>query len=259
MRQPQPSTSRVVFQPSAQRPGVTVSVARMQELDAAAIGTFGIPRLLLMEHAGLAVAQATFAVKRFGAAASPAIAPTPSISTTPIILVCCGPGYNGGDGLAAARHLDNAGIPVRIILLADPGRVRGAAAVNLRIVRKLGIPVSVIRSARDWSRRDWTRKRFGLIIDALLGTGIHDTVREPVHSAVLWINRQRCPVLSVDLPSGLSSDTGRPCGVAVRASRTITLGLPKTGLRRASARAWSGRVEVADISLPRILLKGKTS
>jgi len=220
-----------------------VTAEQMRRIDRQARDRFGIPELILMEQAGTAVARAARRARRGNRS----------------VLILAGGGANGGDGLAAARHLDNAGIPVRIILLADPGRVRGAAAVNLRIVRKLGIPVSVIRSARDWSRRDWTRKRFGLIIDALLGTGIHDTVREPVHSAVLWINRQRCPVLSVDLPSGLSSDTGRPCGVAVRASRTITLGLPKTGLRRASARAWSGRVEVADISLPRILLKGKTS
>ena len=199
--------------------------------------------MILMEQAGSAVARASRRMRRGNRS----------------VLVLAGGGANGGDGLVAARHLDNAGVPVQVILLADPGRLRGAAAVNLRIVRKLGIPVSVIRSARDWSRWERTKKTFSLIIDALLGTGIHDAVREPVRSAVLWINRQRCPVLSVDLPSGLSSDTGRPCGVAVRASRPVTLGLPKTGLRRARARAWSGRVEVADISLPRILLKGKAS
>ena len=89
----------------------------------------------------------------------------------------------------------------------------------------------------------------------MLGTGVEGRVREPVLSAIRWVNRQRCPVVAMDIPSGLSADTGLPCGAAVRARETVTCGLPKRGLGVGQGKKFCGRVTVADISLPRALTR----
>ena len=217
-----------------------VSAGQMREIDRRAREEFGIPELLLMEHAGAAAARA--AARLCGRKKKPGD-----------ILVLAGSGANGGDGFVAARHLDNWGFPVSVALLAKEAKVRGASRVNLEILRRLEIPIFEISSAAWWRRWSRGRNRFRLIVDSMLGTGVEGRVREPVHSAIRWVNRQSSPVLAVDLPSGLSADTGLPCGTAVRATETVTCGLPKIGLRKGRGRSLSGRVTLADISLPRAL------
>lgn len=219
-----------------------VGSARMREIDRRAQEEFGIPELLLMEHAGKAAAEEAMAL---WCGASP----------TDPVLVLCGAGANGGDGFVAARHLHNWGVKVSVVLLADRDRVCGSARVNLKMIERLPVPLTEASSPAAWRRWAASRRagRFSLVIDALLGTGISGRVREPLRSAIAWINRQSCPVVSIDVPSGLSADTGRPCGAAVRASSTVTCGLPKTGLLRGEARPWVGRLSVADIGLPRVL------
>lgn len=214
----------------------------MRELDRRAQEEFAIPEILLMEHAGLGVAQE--ALRLLGAARS-----------RDWVLVMAGSGANGGDGLVAARHLDNWGMKVSVILLADRDRICGAARANMNMVERLSILLEEVSSPAGWRRWSAAHRRggFGLIVDALLGTGVSGQVREPLRSAIHWINRQRCRVLSVDLPSGLSADTGSPCGAAVRATSTVTCGLPKRGLLHRAAQAWTGELLVADISLPRAL------
>lgn len=219
-----------------------VSAAQMREIDRRAQQEFKIPELVLMEHAGAAVAHA--ARKLY------------SRKTRAQALVLSGGGANGGDGFVAARHLSNWGIPVAAVLLAPRAKVRGASKVNLEILDRLRVPVAAVPSLAAWSR--WERKagRPGIIIDAMLGTGTSGSVREPAASAIRWVNRQSCPVVAVDVPSGLSADTGEPCGGAVKATVTVTFGLPKTGLKKEQGKKFIGRVTVADISLPRRLLDG---
>ena len=214
----------------------------MREVDRRAREEFGIPELILMEHAGLAVARR---VRRLLMSAS---------KGGRRVLILAGGGANGGDGFVAARHLDNWAIPVAVVLVADPLRIAGAAQVNLEILRRLSIPLQGITSPSEWRRWSLGQYRAGLIVDALLGTGVSGLIREPIRSAILWINRQRCPVVSVDLPSGLSAETGLPCDVAVQATETVTCGLPKVGMRSREGKCWCGRVTVAEISLPRGLV-----
>ena len=181
----------------------------MRQIDRRAQKEFGIPELVLMEHAGKAAA-------------------------------------------AAARRLRaRAGKSVGEVVVL----MHGAARVNLEILKRLRVPIRKAASRASW--RSWSRgnRRVGVILDAMLGTGVTGRVREPIAAAIRWVNRQRCPVISVDVPSGLCSDTGRPCGSAVRATATITCGLPKIGLLRGQGRRLSGHVAVADISLPRVLLR----
>lgn len=229
----------------------------MREIDRRAQQEFGIPEILLMEHAGKAAAEEAMGLALRGTQCPvPPKGPDTSRRYSRVsCLVLCGAGANGGDGFVAARHLHNWGVKVAVVLLADRDRVRGSARVNLKIAERLAVPVEEVPSAAGWRRWAGAHRRghFRLVVDALLGTGISGRVREPLRSAITWVNRQACPVVSVDVPSGLSADTGRPCGAAVRASSTVTCGLPKIGLLRQSARPWVGRLTVADISLPRAL------
>ncbi len=212
----------------------------MREIDRRARERFGIPEGVLMEHAGTAAARA--AHRLCGLRKRKAV-------------VLSGAGANGGDGFVAARHLSNWGMSVRVVLLAEEAKVRGAAQVNLEILRRLRVPVSAAPSTASWRRSTGKIRNAGVILDAMLGTGVEGSVREPIASAIRWVNRQNCPVVAMDIPSGLSADTGRPCGDAVQATVTVTCGLPKIGLAKGQGRKLSGRVTVADISLPRVLLR----
>ena len=215
----------------------------MRQLDRLAQRVYRIPEMILMEHAGTAVAKAadSFLPRRWRPGEE--------------VLVLAGGGANGGDGLVAARHFHNRAVPVRVVMVGDSSKVKGAARRNLKIVRRLGIPFEEVHTHSQWNRSVSSGRRVRLILDALLGTGVQGQVREPVRTAIRWVNRQRCPVVAVDLPSGLSSDTGQVFGEAVRACRTVTLGLPKRGLRLGCGPRLSGRVSVANISLPRILME----
>ena len=221
----------------------SVTADQMRRLDRLAQEKFRIPELILMEHAGTAVAREA---KRLFIRLK---------ERTGSVVVLAGGGANGGDGLVAARHLDNAGIPVEVVIFGDRAKIRGAALTNLEIVHRLRIPLCEIVSRQAWSRWVKARGKISLVVDALLGTGVNEEVREPIRSAIGWINTLSSPVVAVDLPSGLCADSGLPCGIAVRAAVTVTCGLPKVGLKKGRGPYFSGRVVVADISFPRLLLK----
>ena len=213
----------------------------MQQIDAAAIETVGIPRLLLMEHAGLAVARAAQQV-------------CPDVSSP--VVVCCGTGWNGGDGLAAARHLHAWGYPLRLLVIGRVDRLREEPATYAQILRRLGLSVRECLEADDAAVLEPWLAECGVVIDALLGIGARGPVREPAASVIARINRSGQPVVAVDIPSGLDADTGRVQGVAVRATVTVALGLPKQGCFIAEGPAHAGSLTVEPITIPRHLLEG---
>jgi ADP-dependent NAD(P)H-hydrate dehydratase / NAD(P)H-hydrate epimerase len=173
---------------------------------------FGIPVDWLMEAAGWECARAC--------ADSAAVA------------VVCGTGNNGGDGLAAARHLHRWG-RLRSVACLDVARLQGPAAARARALRPLGVEVA----------SDLRLDGADLVLDALFGTGLTRPVEGRAAEWIRQINASGLPVVSVDVPSGIDADTGEILGAAVAATRTITLGLPKPGLR--------GDFVVADIGIPR--------
>ena len=212
----------------------------MQRIDHAAIDTLGIPRLLLMEHAGLAVARA-----------ARSLCPSP---TGPLV-VCCGSGFNGGDGLAAARHLHDWGYPLRLMVTGPLARLENEPATYAMMLQRLGLPL--IECATPESLKaiaPWFAEG-ALVIDALLGIGLRGQVREPVASVIALINRSGKPVLAIDIPSGLDGDTGQVQGMAVKATVTVTLGLAKQGCLLAEGPAHTGSLIVDSISIPRTLLE----
>ena len=218
-----------------------ISVLRMQQIDTAAIDTFKIPRLLLMEHAGMAVGRAVA---------------HHTADARPVILICCGIGFNGGDGLAAARHLHAWGYPLSLVLLGRIEALRDEPSIYAAILERLGLSIIELtaRSGGAWERFEVQLRRCGLVVDAMLGIGARGSIREPMASVISRINAARAPVIAVDIPSGLDAQTGRVAHVAIRATRTVTFGLPKRGCFLDEGPAHVGALNVDAITIPRPLL-----
>ncbi|RJR44075.1 MAG: NAD(P)H-hydrate dehydratase [Deltaproteobacteria bacterium] len=211
-----------------------VTAAEMRELDRKAIEEAGIPSLVLMENAG----RTTYQILRREF-------PDPGP-----VAVAAGRGNNGGDGSVVARYLAQAGIPVVIFLVAARDQVKGDALVNLEIAARLGIEIAEVREEKDLNPLAHRLARSGLIVDALLGTGLNSEVKGLMRQVIDEINRMRPPVLAVDIPSGLCSDTGQPLGAAVKARVTATYGWPKIGQILPPGRDYAGRLWQVDISIP---------
>ena len=210
-----------------------VTTQQMRELDRKAIEELGIPGLTLMENAGRAVADA-------------AVRLTDHCAQRPIVIVC-GRGNNGGDGLVAARQLAQRGRRVQLLLAAAREDLTGDAAASLRRLTEAGIHVTEVTDIEPVAR---ACSGAALVVDALLGTGLSGKVRDLAGQLIEAINASGAQVLAVDVPSGLDADTGEPLGIAVRAAETVTMGLPKIGLFLYPGMDYAGRVSVADIGLP---------
>ena len=171
------------------------------------------------------------------------------------VVVACGPGNNGGDGLAAARMLAQRGIAVDLFTLGDPSAYRGDPAVNLARARAFGLVPRALAS-----REGLEALRRGLaeadgVVDALFGTGLGRRLEGSARRAVDAINVAGRSVVSADVPSGLSADGGVIAGSAVRASVTVAFGAPKPCHVLAPASDLCGRVVVADIGISRATLE----
>jgi NAD(P)H-hydrate epimerase len=206
-----------------------LSRQQVRQVDRLAVEKFHIPAIVLMENAARAVAQAALDM----------LAPHGARA-----LVICGGGNNGGDGLAAARHLKIAGKDVTIALTVDPAKYQGDALTNWRIIEAMGIPV-IPASPDLFSASD-----ADLIIDAIFGTGLSASPRDPYPALFAAINSRRGSVLAVDIPSGLDCDTGQPWGSCVRATRTVTFVAQKIGFANPGAQQYLGEVVVAPIGCP---------
>jgi NAD(P)H-hydrate epimerase len=213
---------------------------QVRELDRLAIEHYGISGLILMENAGHRCAVA--AAEMLGGAEGRRVA------------VLCGGGNNGGDGFVIARHLTNWGADVSVLLLAEIDKVLGRggdASINLEIVLNMDVPVREVADAGAFAQAFAGCADADLLVDALLGTGVHGAVRDPFAAAIRAINAVGRPVLAVDVPSGLDCNSGQPLGEAVRADRTVTFVLNKVGFTEPGAEAFTGTVQVAEISIPR--------
>jgi hydroxyethylthiazole kinase-like uncharacterized protein yjeF len=212
-----------------------VTAAQVRELDRRAIQDFGIPSLVLMENAG----RTTYQILR---------REFPSLQGE--VAVVAGRGNNGGDGFVVARYLANAGIPVVVFLLGQRDQVRGDARVNLDILAHLEIEVEEVLTDADLNPVIHRLAKAGLIVDALLGTGLNSPVEGLMGALIERLNHLRAPVLGVDIPTGLSADTGEVLGVALKAKVTVTFGWPKLGQVVPPGRDYVGRLWQVDISIP---------
>lgn len=215
----------------------------MRQADQHTIDHFGLPGFTLMETAGREAAR--IMTQRYGPWAGKHV------------LVLCGKGNNGGDGLVVARVLYGLGAQVRVVSPTPEDQTTPDAAHNLRLLRQLADAEASDRLHLEpfpATGRLSTASPPDLIVDALLGTGLTQALRAPLDALVDWMNAQPAPVVALDVPTGVDSDTGRVHGTAVRAQATITMAAGKVGLYLNAGRAHAGQVYPVEIGIPAFVL-----
>jgi len=210
---------------------VYLTAQEMAEFDRSTIEDFGIDELVLMENAGLAVANV--ARRLLG-----------GDTTGKKIMVLVGKGNNGGDGLVAARHLQNWGAQVDLVLAGDRADLKDLPARHLEIAERAGARPTGPESGLVGAQ---------LLVDALLGYNLRGDPREPLAGIIRRANASKTLILAVDIPSGLDATTGDPWDPCIVADTTVTLGLPKVGFLNPNAKRHLGRLYLADISFPALL------
>ena len=208
-----------------------LGAADVAALDGAAVAS-GVSVLQLMEIAGFQVARCAWRLAGERRARITAVA---------------GRGNNGGDALVAARHLAAWGCPVRAVILTEPGDLPGPLGDHRASAERNGVAVqhgtdaaTVARAVRDAE----------MVLDGILGTGLHSAPREPQASAIRAVNDAGRRVLAIDVPSGLDASSGMAFDPCIRAAATCTLTAMKAGLWEATARGVAGEVWAADIAMP---------
>jgi hydroxyethylthiazole kinase-like uncharacterized protein yjeF len=206
----------------------------MREVDRAAVEELGIPSMVLMENAAIGVVEAI--AEAFGEAESAAI--------------FCGPGNNGGDGLAVARHLSVRGWEVRIFLVTNGHDLAEDAAAQLAICRKIELPILEIAAEKELRVAVEAAADCDVVVDALFGTGLARPLEGLFARVVSCINELPVPCVAVDLPSGLAGSEPRPIGLHVKADLTVTFAAPKVAHVFPPAADAVGEMVVTDLGIP---------
>lgn len=213
-----------------------VTAEEMREIDRKTIESFGLPGRILMENAGRGAFE--FLLKEF-----------PDLCRRRVG-IAAGRGNNGGDGFVIARYLAHKGVRVTVYLLASRSEVSGDAAANLRLLDPLGIPVVEMKNPDEFDTAKGDMQQNDIWVDAILGTGLKSDVKGYFKEVIQFINRLEQPVFAVDIPSGLDSDTGAPCGACIRATATATFAFPKIGHLLFPGAEYTGTLHVVDIGIP---------
>lgn len=216
-----------------------VNSEEMRFIDNTTIERYGIPSLVLMERAGLSVS-----------------ARIKGLSNKKRILVLCGGGNNGGDGLVAARDLYNSGYKVSVIILSKKEGLSPDCKKQYEIAKRFRVPI-------NFSKRVDEKDFHGVdvVVDAIFGTGLNRNVEGDIAVVIESVNsyclKNRVIVLSVDMPSGISADKGSIMGVAIKADYTVTFGLPKIGHYLYPGADYAGKLYVEDIGFPKDIINAK--
>lgn len=214
-----------------------VTAKEMRALDVQAQNDYAMPGILLMDNAAQAVAEAVHEAL--------------TALEGERVVIFCGGGNNGGDGLGAARWLQSYGVSVRAFVVgAALDAVQGDAAVELAMFTKAGGRVEALSTEDDWVLAELAASKADVLVDALLGTGFHGELEGDVLRACELLNKSEKYILAVDIPTGVNADNGAVCEQAVRADHTVTMALVKTGLLLYPGREYCGDIELADISMP---------
>jgi ADP-dependent NAD(P)H-hydrate dehydratase / NAD(P)H-hydrate epimerase len=212
-----------------------VTAEEMRALDAATIEGLGLPGAILMENAGRRVADVLLGEWIRGGEH---------------VAVVCGAGNNGGDGYVIARRLRDEGVDAVVYLAAAEDKLAGDARLHHEVYRNMGGPVVSIAGAAGLAEHAHAIERADIAVDAVFGTGLARAVSGHYRAVIETINRCRGRRLAVDIPSGLSADTGEALGVAVDAHCTVTMAFLKVGLAVSPGFGRAGDVRVAEIGIP---------
>lgn len=213
----------------------------MRTVDKLANEKYGLPELLLMENAGQATAKA--------------MAELLSNVDGKTICVLVGSGNNGGDALAASRYLANMGAKLRIFIAGEINHFSKSTATMYRCVKAMGLNIKTLSTDRDWDKFRFVMKFTDAILDGVLGTGFSGELRKNTLRLIEEVNAANKKVLAIDIPSGVEADTGKISTVAIKAARTITLGLPKVGHFFSPGVDCTGTLLVDNIGIPQTLLE----
>ena len=208
------------------------TAAASRELDRITIEEYGIPGFDLMQRAGQAAFDAL--IQKW--------------PNTKNLIILCGTGNNGGDGFIIAALANKQGLQVDLFLAGDESKIKGDArlAMDYALAHKVNIhSIDAINLSGENHAHGNT-----VLVDALLGTGLMNDVREPFLNVIKQINSSSLPVLAVDIPSGLSSDTGEVLGQAVQADLTVTFIGRKIGLIKGSGPKLTGELVFDDLGVP---------
>ncbi len=211
---------------------------QVRAFDAWVIDELGIPGVVLMENAGRSCAE-LIEEKLAGA-------------DNPKVCIFCGTGNNGGDGFVIARHLLNSGLTAVVVICGDRNKIKGDAKINLDILETLGAPIELLDLDIEGNiegRITALAEDTNMIVDSLFGTGLTGELRDEYKQLIEGINSRGCPILAVDIPSGLDCDTGQKLGVAIKASFTVTFVAVKKGFLLESSKLQTGEVYVASIGV----------
>lgn len=217
------------------------TASEMRVIDRQAVEKYGIPSIVLMENAGVAVYKC---VRRI---------------LTDVkqkrICIFAGKGNNGGDAFVAARHLSNNGAKVKVFVFGDISTMSGDAKTNFNIIKNMVIDVLAVSHQRDWDRVKLSATFADCLIDGLVGTGFQGELSPDLATAVEIINSAGKMIVAVDIPSGVEADTGQTGKLCIQAGYTVTFGLPKPGLLLYPGAVCAGEMIVADIGIPAGLLQ----
>jgi hydroxyethylthiazole kinase-like uncharacterized protein yjeF len=216
-----------------------LNAEQMRNIDRRTVERFGVPSIVLMENAALAVVDAIFE----------------HYPDSERIALFCGVGANGGDGFAVARHLENRGVVPVVIVVGDRHSLQGDTLTNFTICERLGLPIYQIRDESEVEAGLAHAAACDVLIDGIFGTGMN---RPPagMHAEVIrGIAELRIPVLAIDLPSGANASSHEPFDPCVQAEVTVTFAAPKLCHVFEPASLYCGEVIVADISIPEIAIE----
>ncbi|MDR1573847.1 MAG: NAD(P)H-hydrate epimerase [Clostridiales Family XIII bacterium] len=222
--------------------GVALTAAQMKQCDAYTIREMGVPSMVLMERAALA------AVDEILSGSDPAF-------DASYVLCVCGAGNNGGDGVAVARLLSLAGARAEILFVGARTEASVETAQQLRIAENYGVRLIENPASADLPLL-LAQSGVTTIVDALFGIGLSRPVCGLHAEVIRACNASPARVLSVDIPSGVSADTGAVMGVAIRADKTVVLAFQKIGLTLEPGKGLAGRTAVRDIGIgPQALVR----
>lgn len=202
---------------------------QMKEADSYTINKLGIPSIVLMERAALSVAEEIMI--RF--------------DKSQRILVVCGTGNNGADGLAIARLLHQKGYETDVMLLGDTVKASEEYKIQLNIIKNMGVRYGNMNELSEYI----VKGRYGICVDAIFGIGLTRAPKGEYYDIIECINMSECSIIAVDIPSGISADNGELYGIAVKADITVTFGYDKLGMRLYPAAEYCGEVIIKDIGI----------
>ncbi len=208
-----------------------LTAKQMKDLDASAINDWQIPAILLMEHAALALYSEI--AEHYNKNAK--------------ILIVCGAGNNGGDGLALTRLLLKNGYSPTIAMLTQPEKLSELSTIHYHILKRQNANIVQIVKQDDLTTIDTD---YNLIVDAIFGVSLNRPVEGLYATVIDWINQQNAKILAVDVPSGIDATSGKYLATAVKADLTVTFAAAKCGLYLYPAADYVGQLVIADIGIP---------